>query len=968
MDSPDAELMARARQRLGTVVRGKYRLERVLGIGGMGTVYEARHRNGARFALKLLHPELSTRESVRKRFQLEGYSANAVGRGSVRVVDDDVTEDGAAFLVMDLLVGASVETIAARARGTGELSVAIAAAIVSATLDTLEAAHAQRIVHRDIKPANLFVTTEGVVRVLDFGIARALDGAAGQSQKTGSGMPLGTPSFMAPEQALGKIEDIDARTDVWAAGATMFTLLSGRVVHDADTAAGTLVKAATERAPSLSSVAAGVAPAVAAVVDRALAFDREARWASAGDMKQALEEALASATLRPALAADLARLALPEASVESTRMDPFGPTRPIEAAAVPASDTVVTPFEPGPSTTTAPASGTKRAATPSRRSRGWLLFAVVPLALAAAIGILYVRKPASTPSASVPAGAAKPLVATPGRPIPVLLLGFDIEVNEPLFESTLDGILAASLEASSVLDPYYGPRLSDLAQAKTHGDRAELAHALAEEGGKVIAVRGTANVEGRGYVLSIRALDGGGSTVVAARRTASDLGRVVVALSQLARDLRAAVGDSATDPELGDKSGVSDSLEADHEWALGCKLLHNGAGPASIAALERATALDPGFNVAHSALGYVYYNMGRFADAARQFDLADRPGAVAHRTRLSMRGDRASMVGDYGTAVPAFEELTATWPEDETAAIDLTETLVLARQPARALELGLRLAGSHPTDLTAQHNASVYMLLAGDARGAAIQAKKVLTEFPHVSASTSIMLGTATALLGESAEARAAYQSVEPERPALASYALADLALYEGRLQDATVAAERCAELERSGHGEGQAGHVWGLLAEVDLLRGRKALAIAAADKASASTEPWAHYAAGVTFAGAGEDNKLALLASSTHTFGPDAALVAKLLGALVLRSQHKLAGSVTALEEARTLADSWVVHLELARSYLALGDRSAARKELDACVARRGEGALAYVTNDTPTLRYVAQATTLLAQLGKEP
>src|SRR5580658_8200159 len=159
MVGPDEELLARARQRLGAIVRGKYHLEQVLGVGGMGAVYEARHRNGARFALKLLHPELSTRESVRKRFQREGYAANAVGAGAVRVVDDDVTEDGSAFLVMDLLDGASVELVASRMQGG--MPVATAAAIVGGALITLEAAHAQRIVHRDIKPANLFLTVDG---------------------------------------------------------------------------------------------------------------------------------------------------------------------------------------------------------------------------------------------------------------------------------------------------------------------------------------------------------------------------------------------------------------------------------------------------------------------------------------------------------------------------------------------------------------------------------------------------------------------------------------------------------------------------------------------------------------------------------------------------------------------------------------------------------------------------------------
>src|SRR5580658_2667907 len=208
MVGPDEELLARARQRLGAIVRGKYHLEQVLGVGGMGAVYEARHRNGARFALKLLHPELSTRESVRKRFQREGYAANAVGAGAVRVVDDDVTEDGSAFLVMDLLDGASAEAVAAHFGG--RVPVPVACAIVLEALETIEAAHAHRIIHRDVKPANLFLTTDGDVKVLDFGIARALDDGGSGAQLTGSGMPLGTPSFMAPEQALARTEEIDA--------------------------------------------------------------------------------------------------------------------------------------------------------------------------------------------------------------------------------------------------------------------------------------------------------------------------------------------------------------------------------------------------------------------------------------------------------------------------------------------------------------------------------------------------------------------------------------------------------------------------------------------------------------------------------------------------------------------------------------------------------------------------------------
>src|ERR1700681_2212391 len=108
----DAELEARARARLGTVLRGKYRLDRVLGLGGMAVVYEATHRNKAKFAVKMLHADLSMRESVRTRFLREGYAANSVKHpGAVLVVDDDVAEDGAAFLVMELLDGIGCEDL-----------------------------------------------------------------------------------------------------------------------------------------------------------------------------------------------------------------------------------------------------------------------------------------------------------------------------------------------------------------------------------------------------------------------------------------------------------------------------------------------------------------------------------------------------------------------------------------------------------------------------------------------------------------------------------------------------------------------------------------------------------------------------------------------------------------------------------------------------------------------------------------
>ena len=292
MTEQPIDLESLVHQRVGTVVVGKYHLDRVIGIGGMAAVYAATHRNQAEFAVKMLHPELSSREDIRSRFLREGYIANSVKHGgAVRVVDDDVAEDGAAFLVMELLDGTTVEDMWFR-RDDRRVPLRPALAIADQLLDVLAAAHTKNIVHRDIKPANLFVTTLGDLKVLDFGIARLRD--ATMNAITQAGTMLGTPAFMAPEQARGHSKEVDGQTDLWAVGATLFALISGRLVHEAESATMLLLKAGTTPARSLGSVAGDVPAPIVALVDKALAFEKPSRWETAAAMRDALRQAYAA--------------------------------------------------------------------------------------------------------------------------------------------------------------------------------------------------------------------------------------------------------------------------------------------------------------------------------------------------------------------------------------------------------------------------------------------------------------------------------------------------------------------------------------------------------------------------------------------------------------------------------------------------------------------------------------------------
>ncbi len=281
------DLDTEAKKRVGQTLRGKWHIDRLLDVGGMGAVYAATHRNGNQVAIKVLHQMYARSAEVRARFMREGYAANRVRHpGAVGVQDDDETEDGSAFLVMELLDGQSLET---RIRDFGKLSQPEVLVIADQVLDVLVAANKNGVIHRDIKPPNIYLTTAGEVRLLDFGLARVRERTGGNLTRTG--MVIGTASYMPPEQARGKRDAVDARSDLWAVGATMFRALSGRYVHEGGTPGERLIAAMSQHAPPLSSVAPHVSPVVAAVVDRSLQFQKHDRFASALEMQAAVRAA-----------------------------------------------------------------------------------------------------------------------------------------------------------------------------------------------------------------------------------------------------------------------------------------------------------------------------------------------------------------------------------------------------------------------------------------------------------------------------------------------------------------------------------------------------------------------------------------------------------------------------------------------------------------------------------------------------
>ena len=278
-------------KRVGETLNNKWTIDRLVDVGGMAAVYQATHRNGKRVAIKMLHPFIATHSDVRERFLREGYVANQVDHpGAVSILDDDVTSDGAPFLVMELLEGESLDGWMAR---VGEvLPLPDVLAVADQVLDVLSAFHARNVIHRDIKPGNLYVTKTGVVKVLDFGLARLRDPRVANAP-TASGIVLGTASYMPPEQAQGKSDQVDSRSDIFAVGAVMFRALTGRAIHEGRTPTDRLFQAMKEKAPSLSVIAPHMPMWVVGVVDKAVSFKKEDRFASAADMRVAVRSTFA---------------------------------------------------------------------------------------------------------------------------------------------------------------------------------------------------------------------------------------------------------------------------------------------------------------------------------------------------------------------------------------------------------------------------------------------------------------------------------------------------------------------------------------------------------------------------------------------------------------------------------------------------------------------------------------------------
>jgi serine/threonine-protein kinase len=306
----------------GTVLAGKYRVERVLGTGGMGVVVAALHEQlDERVAIKLLRADrLAQNEAVERALREARATVKIQSEHVVRVFDVGTLDTGAPYIVMEYLSGCDLAQLLC---AEGKLDVADAASYVRQACDAVVKAHALGIVHRDLKPANLFLSVRGeasMIKVLDFGISKfvSTDQLRVDPALTGTASVLGSPAYMSPEQ-LESPRDIDGRTDVWSLGVILFELITGAHPFVADTLPQLYKKIATAPAPSLRSIRPDAPADLDAIVARCLAKDPKERFADAAALADALSPFVAEARGHTAVALAETAMANRE-EIESARL------------------------------------------------------------------------------------------------------------------------------------------------------------------------------------------------------------------------------------------------------------------------------------------------------------------------------------------------------------------------------------------------------------------------------------------------------------------------------------------------------------------------------------------------------------------------------------------------------------------------------------------------------------------------
>jgi serine/threonine protein kinase/tetratricopeptide (TPR) repeat protein len=625
-----------------------------LGGGGMGVVYKARDRRlGRLVALKFLPEDLAADPNAVERFQREARAASSLNHLNICTIYDIGEEAGRAFIAMEYLDGETLKhVIESRPLENGSL-LQLAIQIAEA----LEAAHAQGIIHRDVKPANIFVTRQGRVKVLDFGLAKLvrthqrlatgpaasglLDGNS-EETLTSPGMTIGTVAYMSPEQARG--QELDIRTDLFSLGSVLYEMATGQRAFGGNTVA-LVFEAILHRDPlSTTPLPPQLAEGLTPIIAKALQREREQRYQSAADI---LADLKAIAGGRQAHVAG-------------------------------------------------------RAAT---RRRLWVT-ALVIVALAAAI--------------AVSVRFRQPRLRKLTEKDTLVLADFANGTGDPVFDDTLKTALSISLRQSPFLNVLSDNAVAKTLQLMTRPASTkltlEVAGEVCQRAGSKAYIAGSIGSLGKEYVLGLKAVNcESGDTLAEEQATAASKEQVLDALGKAASKLRGELGESLATVQKFDvplEQATTSSLEALRAYSLGGKTTVTEGSAAALPYVQRAVELDPNFATAYRALANEYFSLGELARASEYFTKAFQLRShTSDLERLAITGDYySSVTGELYKAAQTYQEAIASYPRGVSALAGLGLTYAALGQYEKAAEIDRPAMVLHPDEPAFYENLANYAL------------------------------------------------------------------------------------------------------------------------------------------------------------------------------------------------------------------------------------------------------------------
>jgi tetratricopeptide (TPR) repeat protein/predicted Ser/Thr protein kinase len=872
----------------------RYKIQRMLGEGGMGAVYKAYDVDLDRtVALKLIRPGLAMDPNVSARFKQELLLASKISHKNILRIHDLGDAAGVKFISMAYVEGQDLHQLLI---DNGKLPVERAMKIARQLCAALDAAHAEGVVHRDFKPQNILLDKNEQVYVTDFGLAKSLESDAGLSR---SGEFLGTPRYMAPEQVEGR--GIDHRVDLYALGLILYEMLTGDVPFHADSTIQLMYKRVNETPKSPKELNPDLPDWLVRVVMKCLERYPDNRYQSANEILSDLD----SATAPPKSGARSMQITLPQ------------------QVSIPG---------------------------------GKITLAIGAVVILAAIAL-------AIPAVRHRVFRTKAAVAAPNKPVSVLVADFTNHTGDPIFDGTLEPMMNVALEGASFVNAYNRGAARKVAQGLPRGtDKLDeqSARLVAVSQGISAVVTGELSRRGDGYNLSALALDAvNGKVIAKAEVTASNKDDVLRAIPKLAAPIREALGDTTPESDqltAAAGSFTAASIEVVHQYSVALDQQYAGKMDAALQSFAKAAELDPNFARAYAGMAAMAVNLGKHQDAEKYVKQAmEHVDRMTDRERYRIRGMFYVASGDSQKCVEEYSELVKRFPADLAGHANLAGCLNYLRNVPKAIEEQKKAVEISPKSAGLRLYLAFYSSYGGDFEGGEREAQAALALNP----SPNGYLALAEAQLGQGKVSEAAQSYHELEKlgaggASLAASGLADLAIYEGRFQDAVRLLEQGAAADLAAKTPDNAADKLAALARVQLLRGQTGAAVAAADKALANSKvPKVRFLAGQIFVDAGQAAKADKLASGLAAeLQTEPQVYGKILEGDAAVKKGDARQAIQSLTAANGLLDTWLGRFELARAYLEAGLFVEADSEFDRCMKRRGE-ALELFMDNVPTYGY---------------